>query len=112
MAEINSLMITQPVDYSLTEDYKVFIDSLVELFKTTGEYRYVTVNPEESYVHRFDLTQFLIKNSIPIEDHYLIMRMNGITSVHEIDENRTSFIIPDQLLLSRMKQIYRTKLEN
>lgn len=109
-SSLNSLMPSAPALYTLTDEYKAYIESIVPILKTTGTIKNIVIPPESGYLYRFDLTSFLLDNSVPLEDHYLVMRMNELTSIHQIDENLNALIVPDQQLLNRLKQVYRTRI--
>jgi len=108
--KISDSMIAQPDDYTLTDEYRTFIESLLTKFRTDSGTTTLEISPETGYLYRFDLTSFLLDNGVPLEDHELIMRINGLVSVHDIDEKLVRLLIPDQALVAQLKQIFRTKL--
>ncbi|MNE57549.1 hypothetical protein D3C80_1525200 [compost metagenome] len=110
MAGVSKWIVSSPSSFTLTQDYKTYVDSLIMYFRNSETTRQVLVPPETGYLYRFDLTQFLLANNVPLEDHYLVMRVNGFTSVHQIDETINNILVPDQALIARFKQIYRTSL--
>lgn len=110
MAGISKWIVSSPSDFTLTQDYRTYVESLLLYFRNSDTTRAVLVTPETGYLYRFDLTQFLLANSVPLEDHYLVMRVNGFTSIHDIDETTNQILVPDASLIARFKQIYRTSL--
>lgn len=110
MTALDSMMIASPDEYTLTDDYKTFVESMVGYLRQQSSSNTVVIPPEVGFLFRFDMTRFLLSKNVPIEDHYLVMRVNGITSSHELDETITSLIVPDQALITRLKNIYRTRL--
>lgn len=110
MAGISKWIVASPSSFTLTQDYKTYIDSLIIYFRESETTRQVIVSPETGYLYRFDLTQFLLANGVPLEDHYLVMRVNGFSSIHQIDETINHILVPDMALVARFKQIYRTSL--
>lgn len=107
---ISDALVAQPDAYTLTEEYRIYIESLLTMFRNDSGTTPVDLSPEQGYLYRFDLTSFLLDNNVPMEDHELVMRINGKTSVHDIDETLTRLLIPDQNLVAQLKQIFRTKL--
>lgn len=110
-AAIRTKFVEQPDEYTLSDDYKAYIESLVPMLRAREDTVRLDLDPEKGYLYRFDLTSFLLDNHVALEDHLLIMRVNGLTSAHEIDEYTTSLLIPDQSLIAQLKQIYRTRLD-
>lgn len=110
MTGISKWIVASPSSFTLTQDYKTYMESLLNYFRASDSTRQVPVPPEVGYLYRFDLTQFLLANNVPLEDHYLVMRVNGFTSIHQIDETIHQILVPDMALVARFKQIYRTSL--
>ena len=109
-ASLNSRQATSPAAYTLTSEYKTYIESLRQFLRTHESTRRISISPEVGNLHKFDLTSFLLTQAVPLEDHYMIMRMNNMTSRHEFDEYVLQLLVPDQLLVSQLKQAYRSKL--
>lgn len=109
-AKIDIYLIEPPEAYTLTKEYDTYIRSLVGYLRDDPSTQTVVIEPETGYLFKFDLTAFLLENSVPLEDHRLIMMVNGITSRLTIDETMVSLRIPNQALITRLKQIYRTAL--
>lgn len=110
MSALDKLRIDSPDAYTLTDDYNTFIESMVTFYRTHSLTRAINISPEDGYIYQFDLTGFLIDSGVQLEDHQLIMRVNGISSTTDIDENIRILLIPDKDLVTRMKMVYRTRL--
>jgi len=110
MSALDNLRIESPDEYTTTRDYNTYIESLVTFFRTHPATRAVAVAPEEGFLFQFDLAGYLLEQGVELEDHQLIMRVNGINSMHEINENIGTLLIPDKDLVARMKMVYRTRL--
>lgn len=110
MSALDNLRITSPDDYTTTREYNTFIESLVTFYRNHPATRAIAIAPEEGYLFQFDLAGFLLDQGVELEDHQLIMRVNEINSIHEIDENIGTLLIPDKDLVARMKMVYRTRL--
>lgn len=107
---LDRYMATPPDSITLTESYWTFIESMLNVIKNDPATQTVYISPEVGYLFRFNMTGFLLENSVPLEDHRLVLRVNGLSSVHDIDEFTTSLRIPDASTIARFKQIYRTSL--
>jgi len=108
--KLDSYMIQSPDLITMTDEYNVFIESLVILLKNDPSTRSVYISPETGYLYRFDLTGFLLASNVALEDHRLVMRLNGLNDTHAMDENLNSLLVPDESTVARLKQVYRTSL--
>lgn len=107
---IKDLMIQQPDLHTFSDEYRVYIESLLTTLRNSPNTVRIDIPPESGYLYRFDITSFLLDNNVPLEDHELVMRMNGITSIHQIDEDLDHLLLPDQSQVAQYKQIFRSKL--
>jgi len=108
--KLDRYMIQSPDLITMTDEYNTFIKSLVVPLKNSASTQLVEIAPETGYLYRFNLTGFLLANNVPLEDHRLVMLINGITDIHDMDENRNKLLIPDPSEVARYKQVYRTSL--
>jgi len=110
MTALEKLRIDSPDEYTTTEEYKTFVESLVTFYRTHSTTTSLVIAPEDGYLYQFDMAAFLLDNNVQLEDHELIMRVNGLTSNTQIDENLGTLLIPNKDLVARMKMVYRTRL--
>lgn len=108
--KLASLMIQSPDAITLTDEYSTYIESLADMLRKDPSTREIYIEPQTGYLFRFDLTGFLLQNNVPLEDHRLVMRINGISSAQAMDEYRESLLVPDASRVASLKQIYRTSL--
>lgn len=109
-SSLSTAAVTAPAEYTLSKDYRVFIETMIPALLADADVRQITVPAEIGYLYRGNLTAYLLDNQIPLEDHYVIQRMNNITHPLEFNETVDYLIVPGISLLGRLKQIYRTKL--
>lgn len=95
-----------PRDFTQTTRYRANVDSLRTYFKEHPKSEIVTVTPEEAYLFRGDLTGLLLSKGFPLEDHYLIMRVNDLTSIHSVDASLTTLLIPAADVINQFKSVY------
>lgn len=110
MSSLDNYMITSPSNFTLSDDYKYFIESMVDSIKTNGNYTTLAITPDTGYLYQGDMTAFLIDQGVPIEDHFVVVRLNDLDSVYDIDENLSTLMIPDATNLARLKQVFQTTL--
>ena len=112
MSALDNLRIKSPDAYTLTDDYNAYIESLITHLRNHSLTTAVSISPEQGYLYQFDMTGFLLRNNFDIEDHRLIMRMNNLYSVHQMDENIGTLLVPNQQYVASLKMVYRTRLTN
>lgn len=111
MSEIDKLLVQQPAEYTLTEDYRAYMESMLVVLRNANSTTKLNIDPEKGYLYRGDFSSFLLDNDVPLEDHRLIMRVNGMNSIMDFDESVSTLLIPDQNLISQLKQLYRSRQE-
>lgn len=110
MGTLNQMAIASPSEFTLTDDYFSFIESMTGWIREQADTSTVYIPPETGWLYRFDMTAFLIDNGVPLEDHRLILRVNGMDSNQVLDETVNTLLIPQQETIRRLKSAYRTKL--
>ena len=110
MSKIDRMAISSPDLFTLTDEYNVFVESMTGWLRENSQTDVIIVPPETGYLYRFDLTSYLLDNNVPLEDHRLLMRVNGMNNPQDFDEKTTSLIVPSAELIARLKSAYRTKL--
>lgn len=102
----------QPVsDYTLTLPYKAHIDSVRVLLKANPSTQRIDIAPELGNVYRGNLTGLLLELGVRREDHFIIMAVNDIASIHDVDAEIGSLYIPSTQAMEQMKNIYRQSLD-
>lgn len=109
-SSLDNAMISAPAEYTLTDEYKAFIESIIPTLRTSPSTDVLTVPVETGYLFRFDLTSFLLDQKVAIEDHLVIIRLNDLNGPQDFDEHTSKLMIPDQQFLGQLKQVYRTRI--
>lgn len=109
-SSIDNAMITQPETYTLTDEYKAYVESIIPLLLNHPTSEPISITPETGWLYRGNLTAFLLDQKVGIEDHLVIYRMNDLNGPQDFDERSTSLIVPDRQYLSKLKQVYKTRL--
>ena len=106
--KLDSLMVDAGQTYTYTRDYQLYMESHMRFLRNHESTTAVGVDKEQVYKHLYDFTGFLRTVGIPPEDHWLILRMNGFTSLDQLDDQVESLLIPSQQLVESLKRMYRT----
>jgi hypothetical protein len=109
-SSLDNAMIAKPADYTLTDEYKAFVESIIPSLRESPTTNTLTIPTETGYLFRYDLTSFLLDQKVAIEDHLVIIRLNDLNGPQDFDENTTRLLVPDQQFLSQLKQVYRTRI--
>jgi hypothetical protein len=110
-SSIDVMMVNSPADYTTTDEYKAFIESIIPTLRADSSTTSLTVPTETGYLYRYDLTGFLLEQKVPLEDHLVIIRLNDLNGPQDLDEHTTRLMVPDQAFLNQLKQVYRTRLD-
>lgn len=109
-SSLDVMMVASPAAYTLTDEYKAFIESIVPTLRAHESTESITITPETGHLFRFDMTSFLLDQNVSLEDHLVVLRLNDLNGPQDLDENTTKLLKPDQQFLSQLKQVYRTRL--
>ncbi len=109
-SSLDNAMVKSPAAYTLTDDYKAFVESIIPAMKEQGSTP-LAITPETGHLFRFDMTSFLLDQSVSLEDHLVVLRLNDLNGPQDLDEYTTQLLIPDQTFLNQLKQVYRTRLD-
>lgn len=109
-SSLDNAMITPPSEYTLTDEYKAFVESIIPSLRVDPSTSTLTVPNETGYLFRYDLTSFLLDQKVAIEDHLIIIRLNDLNGPQDFDEHTSRLLIPDQQFLGNLKQVYRTRI--
>lgn len=97
-------------EFMRTDKFKTYIDSMIPMLINTGTSTQLVVDPSQGSIDAFDLTGYLLDNNIQLRYHYIVMRMNDMTSVHELDENTGVLLLPNMAVLEELIRVYSSSL--
>ena len=98
--------------YTLTQGYLAHIDSLRQVLYADQNTVRQVISPELGYVFKGNLTGLLLELKVDRKYHLIIMRVNGISSIHDVDETLGSLRIPSPQVMDQIMQIYKQSLNN
>lgn len=110
-SSLDAVMIAAPAAYTLTDEYKAFVESIVPTLREHESTTPLTIAAETGHLFRFDMTSFLLDQNVPLEDHLVVLRVNDLNGPQDLDETTTKLLLPDQQFLSQLKQVYRTRID-
>lgn len=86
----------------------VFEDHLTYLRKSSDT-KIITIESQVAYKYEGDLFGLLYHYSYPKQLHWLIMRMNGITTPTDTTFKLSTLLIPNPQTVDRIKNVYNTR---
>lgn len=109
-AVLDSMLVDGGATYTYDEGFCTFIESYLTVLRTRPDTRQVTLTAEQVYLFRHDLTSFLLEQGIPLENHFIVMRVNNFTTAADLTEDLLVMKVPDSGYISQLKTLYRTTL--
>lgn len=93
--------------YTRTPGFRAYVETIRLFLRNHPDTLEQVISPEEAYKYRGNFSMMLTDRGIPMENHYIIMRVNDLLSTHDLDEKFNLLRIPSVQLTSRLKEIYR-----
>ena len=106
---IDQLMSAPGPDVIYEEGFRLLIEDHMTYLREHVTTATLSVEGSMAYKYVGDLSGLLTHYQIPRFLHWIIMRMNNMTSNSDLLESTTSLIIPDQSTVSKLSSTYRTK---
>jgi hypothetical protein len=69
---------------------------------------YLTLTPMEAEVWQGNLYGYLFSQGVPIHQHWIIMRMNGMDSTLDFSNELETLILPDMEQINRLRELFNT----
>lgn len=69
---------------------------------------YLTLTPMDTDIWQGNLDGYLFSQKVPIHQHWIIMRMNGMDSTLDFDDTLTTLILPDMEQINRLRELFNT----
>jgi hypothetical protein len=108
MAKIDALM-TDPGPSVIYEDgFRNLIEDHITYLRNHPQTQVVTATSQQTYKYEFDLAGLLNELGITTDMHWIVMRMNHLTSPTHVPEDLTSILVPPQKEINILKQAYST----
>lgn len=88
------------------KEFRKVIEDHIQWLLERSKGRVMTVPKTNLVKHKNDLTGFLNEMNISPDQHWAIMRINGMTSTYDFDGTVTELIIPDTNTLEDLRRRY------
>lgn len=92
------------------QQFRVLLEDHLTYLKSLTTTRRISIDQQLGYKYEGDLDGLLTQLNIRPEFHFIVMRLNGLTSPQEFNSDRTStLLIPDNKEIERIRSSYKTK---
>ena len=68
----------------------------------------VAITPGDAYKYEGDFYGLLFAYKVPVQYHWTVMRVNGLSSPVEFDGTQTEIMVPSTEVLARLVQVFST----
>jgi predicted NBD/HSP70 family sugar kinase len=106
---IDSLAITEGPSVFYDDAFRAVLEDHMTYLRIHPGTTTMAVDPNEAYRWIADLFGLLGSRGVPAYMHWVVMRMNNLTSPTEMGENIRTLLIPDVKVLSVLRNIHNTK---
>lgn len=107
------LKLTKRIDVSTPELYydekfKVLVEQHLTDLKNYKGNTYLTVTPMEMDMWEGNLYGYLVSQRVPVFQHWIIMRMNGMDSTLDFRGDVATLKLPDVENINRLRELHNT----
>lgn len=106
--QIDALMLNDGPTIYYDEDFRNVMEDHMTLLRTSATTQVIAVDPGKAYKYEFDLWGFLTEYNVPVELHWIAMRMNQMTSPMDFGPAVETMLIPDPGVISKIQQSHST----
>lgn len=105
---INKLQRNLGSNVTYSEAFKRVLEDHLTVIKNDPTTEVVEVNDQVAYSNEGDLIAVLDHYNIPTEHHWLIMRLNDMTSPQEFSVDKSALLIPSRTTFESILNAFRT----
>mgnify|MGYP001325834188 CR=1 FL=1 len=89
-------------------DMRVMLELHIPYLLANQRSTLIPIDPNDAHRYEYDLAGLLLKYSVPAQLHWIVMRLNNMTSPIEFTSAVTGLYIPDPNVIERLKSIQTT----
>lgn len=115
---IDNRMIDQGESFYYGDEYRTFVETHLDHIRKHPTTNQIAVSAEIAHLYQYDLSSFLLSaefnNSLngltPFHDHYLVMRVNDMTSPQEFTPDIRTLLLPSKDYMTSLVRLFRTSI--
>jgi len=101
---VNDLMIASGPSIYYTDAFRHVLEDHLSLLSRDASTRVYQIDPSAAYKYEHDLFGFLSMIGVPAHAHWLVMRLNKMTSPDEFTLATPNLLLPDLGVVEKMRQ--------
>lgn len=105
---VDAKMVSAGADLYYSEAWKLTIESHLNYLKELSAANVQTILPADAYKYEADLFGLLLKLKVEPRYHWIVMRLNDMTSPNQMRVDRTFLLMPDLQVVERLRQVHQT----
>lgn len=105
---INKLAVSESSSFYYSREIKTLLESHVGLLIKSDETSLMELLPSIVYKYEGDLYGLLTVLKIPLQYHWIIMRMNGYSSPNQLPHNKYALLRPSFAMIDQIINMYRS----
>ena len=110
-ASINSMLIADDSALFYDEKFRMVVEDHMTYLRTHPNTTMVTVTPMQAYKYEFDMIGLLSSLGIPLKLHWVIIRMNHLSSLTHVPKDLTQILIPPDRVFGQIRQTHEASLK-
>lgn len=91
-----------------TPDIRLMLELHIPYLLANQRSTLIPIDPNDAHKYEYDLNGLLLSYSIPAQLHWIVMRLNNMTSPIEFTTAMTGLYIPDPAVIERLKTMHTT----
>jgi hypothetical protein len=88
--------------------FRNVIEDHLEILKTKGQIQNVPIDPHDAYKFEYDFYALLAKHAVPAHMHWIVLRVNDMTTPTEFRSDRLTLLVPDSAQIEKIKSTHTT----
>lgn len=105
---INDRMVNEGADVYYTPEWHRFIESHLHWLRQLASNTQLDIEPADAYKYEADLQGLLLAYKVPMEYHFIVMRMNKLTSPTQYTVETSRLVLPNFQQIESLRTIFAT----
>jgi len=106
---IDQMASTSGPDVYYDQRFRVILEDHMTFFREHPQTALRQIKFHDAFKFEGDLSGLLYELNIPIELHWLVMRINKFTSPVQNDETLKSILVPERSVVERLRSVFMNK---
>lgn len=108
MGKLTESIDTSTPDMYFDEAFRTVIEHHLSYLRNNRNNAYIDLTPRDTVVWKGNFYGLLYEKRIPVEQHWIIMRLNGLDSTMDFKGDFDRIYLPDPERLNKIRDMYNT----